>query len=211
MLIFLFCVSCNSSSTEDSWNIEVDDTFQDSLSLEDHSHKYGFSENDTPVWYMKDADDIVIEEIAESFLKSSIKIQGFSLESLLKGNAVQNLNLKTSKSISEINFRDYLNENKTIYVTKNNDQIKRIAVNDLKKIDIILDDVSLSELKLSDYKEKYPGSYSLRNLFSVESSSHLAPLDSIKSIQHTFLWTDNGRLDLVWVNEKPHMLEYLVF
>lgn len=204
-------MSCNSSKSIDDFDVLVNEDYVDSLILEDYSHKYGFAENDTPAWYMKGIDGMVIEEIAESFEKSSVEIQGFRLDNLLKGDAIKNLGLTLNNSIAEINFNDYLNENKTLYLSENNDQLNHIAIYDLREIDVRLEKVTLSSLNISTYKSKYPGSYSLRNLFSVESSSHLAPLDSIKSIQHTFLWTDNGRLDLTWVNERPYMLEYWVF
>jgi hypothetical protein len=191
--------------------VEIDEDYQENQNFENYIHKYGFAENDTPAWYLKDANSIVIEEIAESFEKSAVNIQGLSLETLLRGNAASNLNLTNKNNISEINFHDYSNDDRTLYISKKDDQIKHIAIYDLREIDVMLEGSQLNTLNLSDFKVKYPGSYSLRNLFSVESSSHLAPLDSIKSIQHTFLWTDNGRLNLIWVNEKPHMLEYWVF
>lgn len=191
--------------------MEIDEDYQENQNFENYIHKYGFAENDTPAWYLKDANSIVIEEIAESFEKSAVNIQGLSLETLLRGNAASNLNLTNKNNISEINFHDYSNDDRTLYLSKKDDQLKHIAIYDLREIDVMLEGSQLNTLNLSDYKVKYPGSYSLRNLFSVGSSSYLAPLDSVKSIQHTFLWTSNGRLDLIWVNEKPHMLEYWVF
>lgn len=211
ILLFFLIASCSSKEKNNNSTIEVDKNYQDDQNFENYIHKYGFTENDTPAWYMNDTDGIVIEEIAESFEKSSVEIQGFSLDSLLKGSAVKNLGLTLNNSRPEINFNDYLNEKKTLYLTEKNNQLKHITIYDLRGIDVTLEEINLSTLNLVSYKNKYPGSYSLRNLFSLSASSHLAPLDSIKSIQHTFLWTSNGRLDLIWVNERPHMLDYWVF
>ncbi|GHB34831.1 hypothetical protein GCM10008106_15190 [Mongoliitalea lutea] len=171
------------------------------------AYKYGIDADYPPAWI---GTDLVIEDVVEGIEQQLIKINGFNLLEMKSDDIIEKLNLSENRRNS--NNPNYTNEDKSLFFIKQQSGAISIQVEDIQKIAVDLDTVSLQGLDLNSFKELFPGAYMFRNLYGVQETMHIAERDSVKTIDYVFLWSlaetegqpqITGRFDLTFVNGVP--------
>lgn len=187
---------------------------KDTIGLENplFASKYGFNTASPPEWI---GTDLVMEEVVEGIDQDLITVEGLSLIEFQKEGIENKLNLQ--KNRQSVNYQDYINDERSLLLAKQSNNIISIQVDDIHKIKVGLDSILLEDLNISLYQENFPGSYSFRNLYGISETLNLATLDSIKTIDYTFLWAFSekngpkkikGRLDITWINGLPYKVYF---
>lgn len=187
---------------------------KDTIGLENplFASKYGINTESPPAWI---GTDLVMEEVVEGVDQMLITIQGLNLIEFQKEGVEKLLHLQ--KNRQSVNYQDYTNQDKSLLFIKQSNNNISIQVDDIQKIKVRLDTILLNDLDISLYKKTFPGSYTFRNLYGISETVDLAALDSVETIDYTFLWALSeknnppqikGRLDITWVNGKPYKVYF---
>ena len=187
---------------------------EDTIGLENplFASKYGINTVSPPEWI---GTDLVMEEVVEGIDQMLITIQGLNLSEFQKEGVEKSLNLQ--KNRQSVNYQDYTNQDKSLLFAKQSNNNISIQADDIQKIKVGLDTILLNNLDISLYKKTFPGSYTFRNLYGISETIDLAALDSVETIDYTFLWALSkknktpqikGRLDITWINGKPHKVYF---
>lgn len=169
--------------------------------------KYGINSDNPPAWI---GTDLVMEEVVEGIDQEFITINGYNLLDFQGEDIVKYLNLHVNKA--HANYQDFTNDDKSLLLAKQHGNAISLQVDDVQKVLLKFDSVSLNRLDIYSFKKLFPGSYMFRNLYGIEETMHLAERDSVKTIDTVFLWAlgeknnqlhITGRLDLTFVNGSP--------
>lgn len=215
--VFFLLLGCRQADYKSLEIIPLEIDFDDSLGLNNPrlAYKYGIDADNPPAWI---GTDLVMEDVVEGVEQQLIKINGFNLQEMKRDNIIEKLNLSENRRNST--NPNYTNEEKSLIFNQQQSGGISIQVEDVQKIAVDLDTVSLRGLDLNSFKELFPGAYMFRNLYGVQETMHIAERDSVKTIDYVFLWllaeTDgqpqiNGRLDITFVNGVVFKVYYFSF
>jgi hypothetical protein len=161
-----------------------------------------------------------LEDVVEKIERSDLLIQNVNLKDLYNGDPRKILDLQIDKDKSLSKSQLYKNKNNSILYGTRLQTPGTLQIIDLVDVEVILGDFQLSKMDIHTFKDKYPGSYSLRNFYGKFDLSHFIMSDSVKRVDHVFLLTVenkenpssmNGRLDISWINGKPYQLYFIPF
>lgn len=188
--------------------------------IEDASGRIPMTENilrspithgDTPIWYYNESENLIIEEIAETLPEDQVFLNEVSIADYPKTPGSLPENFVLIRRDDQIDIVNYRNLKDSVGVQYSQGKLSFLEIKNYSNTDFRLEDMPVFQSNLDDYKERYPGSYSLRNLFG----SYLLPdynkLDSVETIDVTFLWMKGARIDIIWLNKYAVHADFRFF
>lgn len=199
VFLLIWLVSGCSQKNKKSPNIEEDPSVHlDSLFM---VPKYGITHGDTPIWYYNESENLIIEEIAETLQGDQVFLNDLSIADYPKtsGNLPESFVL--IRLDERIKISNYLNLEDSARVQFSRGKLVLLEIKNHSNTVFRMEGMSVFEVTLDDYKVRYPGSYSVRSLFSSHLFRDYNKLDSVETIDLTFLWMKNARIDIIWLNK----------
>ncbi|KPQ12499.1 MAG: hypothetical protein HLUCCX10_14755 [Algoriphagus marincola HL-49] len=166
---------------------------------------------DTPIWYYNESENLIIEEIAETLPQDQIFLNEVSIANYPKTPEKLPSSFILKRRDDQIDILNYRNLEDSVWVQYSQGKLTSLEFNNYSNTDFRLEDLPVFQATLDDYKERYPGSYSLRNLFPSYLLQDYHNLDSVKTIDLTFLWTEGARIDIIWLNKYAVHAEFRFF
>jgi hypothetical protein len=206
LLLLLF--GCRSNNPK-AWKIEKDPNANlDTVYL---LQKSGITHNDTPIWYNSKLENLIIEEIAETLPYDQVSINGVTIDDYPKNPDYLPDNFVLTRRHDRTNYLGYLNLDDSVSIQFNSGELKFMTLEKYSNTNFQLEDLDVFQSGLDQYKEKYPESYSLRNLFGSYLLADYNKLDTVETIDITFLYLENARIDIHWLNKHPIHAEFWFF
>jgi hypothetical protein len=206
LLLFLIVFFACHSNNPKAWKIEVDPN--EDLDTVYVLQKAGITHNDTPRWYNSLSEDLIIEEIAETLLGDQVSINGVTMDDYPRNPHDLPGNFVLTRRHDQINYLGYLNLDDSVKIEFNSGERIFLTLEKYRNTNFQLEDLDVFQSDLDQYKERYPGSYSLRNLFGSYLIADYNKLDTVETIDQTFLWLENARIDIFWLNKYPIHAEF---
>jgi len=213
-LTFLICVffllGCKKNNKElETYQVTEDSSYLSQGMDTASFHKYGITRNDTPRWYGKSSEEVVIENIIERIGESNVSINHIPLTELKADNISKLLKLSEEKVSSVVNLKSLSTETNDISATIAQGEFEGLSIKKSPSNMFKVNEIDLFDTDLYKYKTNFPGSYSIRNLVPDPSTiKEYALRDSVRTIDITLLFTDDGKIKIVWVNEYAQSIEY---
>jgi len=208
MILAIFLISC--SDRHEIENIPVDkneiiavDTI---LETPNFSERFKSAGKEELIWQYNE--EIVPEKYIEKIDDHQLTINGISIlavDSLIEELGLEADNRNSSKETLMLRSND-----STISAGIHNNEISFINLN--KGVSVKLFQVNLFDMTFQNYKEAFPGSYSMRNsTTNMSDVIYYQDIDSVKTLDFTELFTKSGKLKLTWANGRVERMEYLYF
>ncbi|MEB2787364.1 hypothetical protein [Algoriphagus persicinus] len=207
-IVIIFLIGC-SNQDKDVEEILIDDEIGTEINSEmmDFSDRYKSKGSDLPIW--ENSSDLQIEDYIEIVDIKEFTIAGKKFTILNSENIANNLNLVTNDKLTS-DYIKVLNskDDKIIAIVQ---QMKITSVNFRKEADLQLSGNNIFDLSFEAYKDKFPGSYSVRNLKpNISDVSYYYNIDSVETLDFTQLNSQECKLNFTWVNGYLKEVEYSI-
>lgn len=205
LLSLIMFFACRSNNPK-AWKIEADPNAD--LDTVYVLQKSGITHNDTPIWYNSKIENLIIEEIAETLAGDQVSINGVTIDDYPKNPDDLPENFVLIRRHERPNYLGYLNLDDSVSIEFNSGKLSFLTLEKYSNTNFQLEDWDVFQSDLDQYKVWYPESYSLRNLFGSYLLADYNKLDTVKTIDITFLYLENARIDIHWLNKYPIHAEF---
>lgn len=206
IIIILFgIISCTPKKEKPFQEVSFDEVIaiDTNVNTPEFSERFQSFDLEKPIWQYNEK--IVPEELIEKINDDSLLFKGQKIKNILAIAPQSISNEITSKNQAEVWLAD-----STVSIIMQNKEI--ISINFATGSNLIYGDLNLFSLTPLDYKEKFPGSYQMRNFTTISDDiNQYASIDSIKSLDFTQLNTNSGKLTITWINGDIERIFYKTF
>lgn len=196
-VLALFLVACGSKAPK----VPAIKDASGTIPMTENILRSPITHGDTPIWYYNESENLIIEEIAETLPQDQIFLNEVSIADYPKTPDKLPSSFVLTRQDEQIDIVNYRNLEDSVWVQYSQSKLTYLEFNNYSNTDFRLEDLPVFHATLDDYKERYPGSHSLRNLFPSYLLQDYTNLDSVKTIDLTFLWTEGARIDIIWLNK----------
>ncbi|WP_297337102.1 hypothetical protein [Algoriphagus sp.] len=206
IIIILFgIISCTPKKEKPFQEVSFDEVIaiDTNVNTPEFSERFQSFDLEKPIWQYNEK--IVPEELIEKIKDDSLLFKGQKIKNILAIAPQSISNEITSKNQAEVWLAD-----STVSIIMQNEEI--ISINFATGSNLIYGDLNLFSLTPLDYKEKFPGSYQMRNFTTISDDiNQYTSIDSIKSLDFTQLNTNSGKLTITWINGDIERIFYKTF
>jgi hypothetical protein len=206
-VLALFLVACGSKVTK----LTAIEDASGSIPMMENILRSPITHGDTPIWYNNESKNLIIEEIAETLRYDQVFLNEVSIVDYPKTPDNLPESFVLTRRDDQIDIVNYQNLKDSVSVQYSQGRLTFLEFKNYSNTDFRLEDMIVFQTTLDDYKERYPGSYSLRNLFPSYLLQDYNKLDSVETIDLTFLWTEGARIDIIWLNKYAVHAEFKFF
>jgi hypothetical protein len=206
-VLALFLVACGSKVTK----LTAIEDASGSIPMTENILRSPITHGDTPIWYNNESKNLIIEEIAETLRYDQVFLNEVSIVDYPKTPDNLPESFVLTRRDDQIDIVNYQNLKDSVSVQYSQGRLTFLEFKNYSNTDFRLEDMIVFQTTLDDYKERYPGSYSLRNLFPSYLLQDYNKLDSVETIDLTFLWTEGARIDIIWLNKYAVHAEFKFF
>ncbi|GAB2632691.1 hypothetical protein [Belliella aquatica] len=168
----------------------------------DFSERFQSFDNESPIWQFNK--NIVPEELIEKINEDKLLINGQKLNDISEIKTFLEAN-----DYDEIRQEVWLRDSSITIIIQNS---KINSLSFTKSSNLKYEDLDLFSLTPLSYKKKFPGSYKMRNFTTLSNDViRYSEIDSVKSLDFTYLHTNSGKLTITWVNGKVERTFYKYF
>ncbi|WP_286940500.1 MULTISPECIES: hypothetical protein [unclassified Algoriphagus] len=183
----------------------------DSIPMTENILRSPITHGDTPIWYYNESENLIIEEIAETIPENQVFLNELAIADYPKTPDNLPESFVLTQHDDQIDIANYRNVKDSVWVQYSQGKLTFLEFKNYSNTDFRLEDLPVFQITLDDYKKRYPGSYSLRNLFPSYLFQDYNKLDSVETIDLTFLWVEGARMDIIWLNKYAAHVEFRFF
>jgi len=199
LLVFIFLISCSPQQSEDQEKAVAEEILAVNNDLEtiNFSDRFESEGKDSPIWV--DRQDLNIEDYIESVDTKYLTIEGKQFDEVNSENIAKDLNLEIDENLTSDNIKIFKSKDEKIVAVIQEGKITSIDTR--KDADLKLNGKNIFELTFKSYKDKFSGSYKVRNFKpNISNVSYYNKIDSVRTLDFTELHSQTGKLNFTWVN-----------